>query len=97
MFNLSASTVAAVHKSNSKILAAVKDKSFSFGLPAEMENILLVSMHDQTWRHVAASLRVIQAKALKFILRLQGEQQGGLQWQNTPGKQGVVLSFSGQT
>jgi hypothetical protein len=60
--------VAAVHKSNSKILEAVKDNSFSFWLPAETENIVLVSVHDQTWSHYAVRLSEIQAKALKFIL-----------------------------
>jgi hypothetical protein len=43
------------------------------GLIAEMENIITVQKHDQTWCHAAVNLREIQAKSLKFILGLQGE------------------------
>lgn len=67
------------------------------GLIAEMENILTVRQHDQTWCHAAVNLREIQAKSLKLILKLQGEKQGGLQSENTSGKQRVVLCLSGQT
>jgi hypothetical protein len=44
-----------------------------------MENILTVREHYQTRCHAAVNLTAIQAKSLKFILKLQGEQQGGLQ------------------
>jgi hypothetical protein len=37
-----------------------------------------------------------KVKSLKFILKLK-EQQGRLQWENTSGKQRVVLWLSGQT
>lgn len=66
------------------------------GLIAEMENIFTVRMHDQTWCHAAVNLREIQAKSVKLFLKLQ-EQQGRLQWENTSGKQRVVLWLSGQT
>jgi len=66
-------------------------------LIAAMENILTVKQYDQTWCHAAVNLREIQAKSLKFILKLQGEWQRGLQWENTSGKQRVVLWLYGQT
>lgn len=45
------------------------------GLITAMENILTVKQYDQTWCHAAVNLREIQAKSLKFILKLQGERQ----------------------
>lgn len=68
------------------------------GLIAEMENILTVREHDQTWCHAAVNLRHFQAKSLKFIFKLRGDQQGGLQWENTSGKQNIYnIKIDGKT